>query len=440
MAERTGIVARLDEYLRPHGANIERERLINAVLVGLVGVSATLAISFGLVVWVLLGFPMTLVTWMLGEKCVSVQQLDCVRAVGDARQAVLFTAGGMIAVVGLYFTYKRWMLEHKRTALAEDEGRVIEDRHRREGEQLEIGRITDALSLLESENEAKQMAGISLLTDYAIHTPEERHVQVILDVLKAFIERDERDGWRIEDGERTDDRLAISPEAAAALRGLLRASSTRCMNVELKNLTFRELQAPGSDWRYVRLEAVNFSRSNLAGARFGAEAGEYFKVKFETTDLTSADFTGINMRHGSFYLEDPLNPNSSAALMGTKFDGARLQVVSFHGGYLFEVSFAQAKLTSVTFAEGCSASPKGFVGANLMSVSFPVDEHDGRYALVSDRGQFQMRGHISPTLVTGYVELLDSGQPSGPQPARDSGETAGDSHTPKPNPTDEPAT
>ncbi|MBF4549444.1 pentapeptide repeat-containing protein [Pseudoclavibacter sp. VKM Ac-2888] len=401
---------------------------------------AAIALGYLLLAGLLVAAPQAIVTETIGDRCARNGPLDCTRAIADARQAVLFCVGGLIAIIGLYFTYRRWMLEHENTQIAADEGRVIEQRHRREGEQLEIGRITDALSLLDSENEAKQTAGISLLTDYALHTPETRHVQVILDVLKAFIERDHRVGWKELAGERTDERLAVSPEAAAALRGLLRASSQRRMNVELRNLTFRELEAPNTDWSYVQLYRVNFSRSNLSEARFGPAAGGHSHVKFETTELDLADFTDARLHHVQFYLSDPLNAGWKLGLTGAKFTRARMRVVSFHGGFIMEPDFDGASLRQVIFTDNSGVTPKAFVGADLMNVTFPEDGQNSRHGLVSNRGTFPMRGLISPKLVTGTVDLTEAAATDGAQPVRDSGSPAGDSRTPEPNPTDESPT
>lgn len=142
----------------------------------LVAIAAVLSVLW----WLLVGVPQTMLTSTLGYACMPGLGIDCARAIADSRQAVPLTLGGLLGVVGVVFTYLRWRAERDSTDETIEEGKRAAERLKREGDQLEVTRITDALGLLESDDAAKRTAAISLLIDYAVTTDQHRYTRLIL--------------------------------------------------------------------------------------------------------------------------------------------------------------------------------------------------------------------------------------------------------------------
>lgn len=173
----------------------------------LVAIAAVLSVLW----WLLVGVPQTMLTSTLGYACVPGLGIDCARAIADSRQAVPLTLGGLLGVVGVVFTYLRWRAERDSTDETIEEGKRAAERLKREGDQLEVTRITDALGLLESDDAAKRTAAISLLIDYAVTTDQHRYTRLILDVLVSFLAREEQHGYDLSGDGVTDERLPLSP-------------------------------------------------------------------------------------------------------------------------------------------------------------------------------------------------------------------------------------
>lgn len=370
--------------------------------------------------WILVGLPQTIVTDTLGTRCLSESGIDCARAIADARQAVLFSAGGLIAIVGLYFTYRRWMLEHENTNIAAAEGRVVEERHSREGEQLEITRITDALSLLESNDRTKKVAAISLLSDYAIHASEDRHARLVLDVLLDVVKHGTLDSAQVDvpgmdatySGlDRMDDLTRL------ALRGLLRASNRRGLRTDLTNRVFVGFNGQGTSWETADISRSLFIRCDLQRANFGS-GGHVYGVLFNDSQLTGATFKNCVLEFVRFR-SNSVPPRRLVSMDAAVFEGVTCMAVEFANMSATEVRFESSSLRTVTFPgtlitgvrmRGCAIHEVALNRAELGNLGVQIIDAEKIEGLhVGDNGN--------------RVFVASSA-------SRDSGETPGDSRTP----------
>lgn len=413
-------------------------------------VLAVLALVF-LAIWLLgavllVAAPHAMVDGTVGGRCETREGLDCFRAVADARQAVLLLLGGLIALVGIVFTYLRWRAERDSTDETIEEGKRASERHIREAEQLEITRITDALTLLESEDHAKRTAAISLLTDYAVRASDERHARLIADVLIAFLTKQDDDGFTSMNDSVTPERRPIDAQTSLALKAVTRISSKRDMDVELSGLTFVDLKFAGGDWTHVRLTNVTFTNCNLVRSQFGRphprvqDGTKIASVRFINCNLAFADFANTKIQHSTFEFRGlaPAGPGlryasfENSTLVGVTFKGAP------HGG---SKAFYLSVLDDVVIDESFT-DLEPLIGAKLINVRFiPKTPKDPRRLILDDGSHRIPGGVVTAQRVLGIVTDRDkSAHEAASAPARDSGKTPGDSRTPEPRPTNESST
>lgn len=445
----------IPKYLRP-GAALDRVVwLINAtfdstrplwkrLLFGILLFVCVVAVAFGswwLFAWIFVGLPQGIVTATWNGPCVPGSGIDCTRAIADARQSVLFAGGGLVALLGLYFTYRRWLLEHENTTVAIAEGKRAADRHRREGSQLEITRITDSLNLLESQDDAKRTAAISLLADYAIGATEDRNARLILDVLIAFVKRDDREGRKLVGRVLSDERLPLDPIAGQALLAVLAISSSRAMPVQLAGLTIVDFEADNSDWRYITLSNVAFSRCSLVDARFGDPELEQRKmslVRFDNSRIAGASFANLDIDNSSFVFSGNLTPQHT--LVGASFQESWVARSSFEGAAESDPSmFQDSRLADVSIRDSFT-DLEAFIGSWMLRVHFTwsVESHPLCFLILGGEPRAPF-GTVTASKVVGVAsaKAADLSVPSWP---RDSGDTPGDSRSPEPTSTDESPT
>lgn len=428
-------------------------RTLAVTLAGLVAVS----LALGLVAALLVAAPHAIATGQLGTPCVSTDTLDCTRALADARQSVLFSAGGLIAIVGLYFTYRRWMLERATTRVAVAEGVLSAERHASEKAQQRTTQLTDALSLLEHERESNRAAAVSLLTEYALNAGETGHDKLILDVLVAHI-RTATQATRVTvQGQETDQLVPLRGTDHEVIVAVLKISSARRLIANLTGMVFIDLQAPNTDWTYARLDTTVFSGGNLSGARFGGrdtKLGQYRQLRFVNTNLDTSDFSGAILFGGDFEVSESY-AGYRKDFANALFVDTKVVSVRFGNRVLKNPNFDQALLHDVRFGKA-TLDGGSFVGSVMLEADFTeakvVGQIDVTDADITDTffGDLISDGKvigISESSVVephGRVLLRPSLRPATPAassaPARDSGQTAGDSRTPEPSPTDESPT
>lgn len=417
----------------------------------LVAIAAVLSVLW----WLLVGVPQTMLTSTLGYACVPGLGIDCARAIADSRQAVPLTLGGLLGVVGVVFTYLRWRAERDSTDETIEEGKRAAERLKREGDQLEVTRITDALGLLESDDAAKRTAAISLLIDYAVTTDQHRYTRLILDVLVSFLAREEQHGYDLSGDGVTDERLPLSPAGRQAILGILNVAVERRAEVTLAGLTFVDLEAPHSHWNYIRLQNLAFHRCDFTGADFSPHTEDgtdeftphHERVRFQDCTMTFAAFS--NVRQSRCTYAYTAGASTGGRFDDVSFSGARLFNVDFNGVQMYGETFRDASLHQVRFDGKSFVYANAIVGAELTVVEFSPDMYDEPPILITTRGNWKMRSIVpcgrvlsvaSEDVPLGYPAAEPGGDVASSAPARDSGQAPGDSRTPEPGPTSESPT
>lgn len=333
--------------------------------------SAAIGVGWLLVAGLLVAAPHAIVTGTLDENCVSDGRLDCFRAIADARQAVLFSVGGVIALVGIMFTYLRWRDDNTLAGEALEEGRRSAGRYAREHNQNRLDRITGALGLLESSVPAKRFAAVSLLTDYALQADEQEedednYARTILGVLEAYVRERDYDSYKRPNFPRTDQKMSVDEVDNLAIVNALRIAATRGLHVDFSGLTFVDLRGEATDWENVNTKNMTFIRGTLAGARFGRNAEPRIGMRFFNTNLDETDFSGSKLTDTYF------GPEETTAGHGQYLPGA----LDFTDADLVKVEFRNTNLVVSKFA-GSNLQEVDTPGSVLPLDSFtPVTLHD----------------------------------------------------------------
>lgn len=333
---------------------------------------------------IFVGLPQAIVNATWNGPCVAGAGIDCTRAIADARQSVLFAAGGIIAIIGLYYTYRRWKLEYQNTEVAVAEGRVIEERHVREGEQLDLTRIMEATTLLRGDDNEMRVVALSLLSDYITRVSHVRHARLILDVVAEYI-RDhcKRNEALLESG---TDWFSIprNDNIDLAVRTLLNGSITAKISVDLSHLVFVGVNGSGTNWTYAHLEGARFIGCRLSGAQFAPRDRPLESVRFQGCALDKANFRGCRLEKVSF---DGWRFKFTAgrSLESSDFASAELWDVTFAGMILADSIFARASLHNVAFAHS-HLSRVDFSRAFLSNVDFSL--------IFASRGNIDLR-HVA---------------------------------------------
>lgn len=420
-------------------------------------VLAAIALGWALIAALLVGAPHAIVTGTLGKECVSDGQLDCFRAIADARQSVLFSAGGLIALVGILFTYLKWRAERDSADEAVHEGRRATERHLREIEQVRLSRITETLELLRSEDAEVKVAALRILgaltEEYADHDDRRTYTFLILDVIVAMINR--ACATPATAAESAPD--PIDPVTSYALRVLLSVTSQKHLNVTLFDLTLVKFNGSGTDWSRISLNRVSFENCDLDGCIFApsltyadTDAGrgpELSSVRFVDCDLGNTTFDDSRLWNVQFHSTKPVEDVD--LMESASFTNALLTDVTFLGFPWPSMTFGGATLDGVTFAADSPVGSGAFLGANMEYVRFGYTGQHGPLCMVDAEGtHFLPLGTVDCGLITSVAlhshASIDQGPADGGgEPRhipRDSGETAGDSRTPDPTQTDESPT
>lgn len=286
----------------------------------LLGVGVTLAI-------VVCG---CLIIWLLPPLLVEADGIctaDRATAIAAARQTVLWALGGAIAIVGLYFTWRRDQVATRRAQLDRDANLT--------------SRFTDAVSQLGNEKPAIRVGGVYALERIAMDSDRDR--QTILDTLAAYVQ---------DHGKRKPDAPApVDVVAAASVIGRITQVSAPQHPTDLHQAHFMEANLKGAnlahaDLSYADLRAATFEGANLSGIDAQRASGWKLNLShaslrganlrgaslgsavFDYADLSEADFTGATLPGASF---------TGTNLASTRFPRSQLEVVLLSGKQLREI-------------------------------------------------------------------------------------------------------
>ena len=278
-------------------------------------VRITLAIGGIVVVVFLLGgiilLPPVIVSWDQGPSPLSITSR--IVATATARQALLFAAGGLLAIVTLVFTFVR-----------DGVARSSADRDR---DANLTKRFSEAITQLGDVSSTIRIGAVYALGRIAADSVRDR--QPILDILAAFIRESS-----LPTNPPRDPLTLPGADVVAAADAIGRTSQlsppTKAVNLAFTDL--RNVDMSGANLRDATLHGVNLVGAHLEGA-------DLTGAKIHGAELNGAFFDKAIFDRASLYA----SVLDHARLVGASLRGARLEAAS-----LASTNLGGADLTGVT--------------------------------------------------------------------------------------------
>lgn len=254
--------------------------------------------------------------------------------VSDERRAVLWTLGGILAVLSLIYTARRHTLDR--------------DANRTD-------RYASAIEQLGSEKLAIRLGGLYALERLAFDSSRDR--STIAEVFAAFIRSYEPV---------TNGVVNSKIDVIAALTIVTRNKLSGASPVHV-DLTGADLA--GLDLRDVELPGADFSGANLAGADL--RGAVLSKADLRGTILTRARLTGADFEGADMSRADLENVDAA----GSDFTGADLSGANLRGSNLTEASLRRAVLLNAELV-GATLSNTEVAGAQFLGARLTVSSLD----------------------------------------------------------------
>ncbi|MDQ0727252.1 pentapeptide repeat-containing protein [Microbacterium sp. W4I20] len=272
-------------------------------------------------------------------------------AVSAARQALLWIAGGLIAVATLVFTYRRDAIAQNSADLDRDANYTT--------------RYTEAIKQLGDLSVPIKLGGVYALERVAHDSSRDRETTCA--VLAAFL-RHESSVQALRSG--TDSRLPVHLEAAAAVLGRITQNHglASAMVIDL-----RATYLPGANLEAANLEKAMLSQSVLESALLSA--ANLAGAQFDGATLDGADLTGAVLHRSDLsfavmrriILADTVG--HSATLSNADLTDSILIGADFSGSNFAGATFVRADLTRASFV-GASFHDANLSGADLQGADF----------------------------------------------------------------------
>lgn len=224
-------------------------------------------------------------------------------AIANARQAVLLTAGGLIAVITLSFTWRRDRLGREAAALDRDVNFT--------------NRYTEAIAQLGHDSIAIQLGGVYALERIAADSTRDR--QTILDVLTAQLREHLSESTDGEEGSGTESSSrGEHMTATIAVVGRLTQLSTPENRIDLSGTDLRAANLSNAFLRGASLRGANLRNANLAGARL--RDADLSGADLRRADLSDAELNGVslhdaNLSHAQLFGTDLGRTDLSGAIL-----------------------------------------------------------------------------------------------------------------------------
>lgn len=222
-------------------------------------------------------------------------------AIAQIRQASLWVAGGLIAIVTLWLTYRRDRVSRDRLDLDRDANFTT--------------RYTQAIAQLgDTSSLAIRLGGVYALERLAGESMQDR--QTIVDVLAAFLREKSVAPPR---GVKQPIHAAITGDIHAAAVALGRITSARrpTQPTDLRGANLAGARLIGADFSEALLEGASFSGSDLRGATFNDAV--IVDTDFGGADLRDAQFIATVIHDANFF---------EANLVGTQFTNAKFEGIN----------------------------------------------------------------------------------------------------------------
>lgn len=300
-----------------------------------------------------------------GETVVEQLTPASASALGSARQSVLLTIGGLIAVITLALSYAR----HKREEVASD---LAADSNKTD-------RYTQAIDQLGSSEVPIQLGGVYALERLARDSENDR--QTIVDVLAAFLRTTSPADLR------SAENTTVGTVAAAAatvigrmqiLGVTLRIDLTgvNLTRARLEKASFADAILNGAVFDHAHLENANLDNAQLNNASFAGtfliratlRGAQGIHTTLKGARAHHADFSDAILRHAKI---------TSSGLEDAIFDRVDLFDSRLHGS-----KFARASLEATDFTKA-NINLADFTGADVSRALLSKTNTAGSIGLVS---------------------------------------------------------
>lgn len=283
------------------------------------------------------------------ESPTPADRLLAAEAVRATRQALLWTAGGIIAVITLWFTWRRDQANREKLQLDRDANYTT--------------RYTEAISQLGSDQLAIRIGGVYALERIA--KDSQRDHDVVIQVLAAYIRRDsmKRDvnggahrwssvlEWTKTRGE----------DVSAAITVVSNLAKDARIYVDLRGVDLREMDLSSMDLRHTKLMFADLSGSDLSDADLSGvplDRAKLHDVRLTRAKLFATSMVGVDATHATFVRADLSDANlTSAQLSLSNFSKAILDAATLDSACLERAIFVGSSLKGTSFrhSQGISA-------------------------------------------------------------------------------------
>ena len=271
------------------------------------------------------------------QKLSPQEKIQLERNAADIENATRLTLaqiiGGLVLLVGLYFTYQNVKAAQDNAKTAQENIKLTQENLRITEEGKLTERFSKAVELFGSEKIDIRLGGIYALERIARDSQKDHWT--VMEILTAFVR--ENSHKKEEDISPREDIQAIMTVIG---RRKWSETETQRLNLEEVNLT-----------KYALTEA-NLRRTNL------------FSANLIRADLTRADLIEVNLRGADLH---------DAFLNGADLSKADLSNANLSNAYLIEVNLSGAFLIGANLS-GANLSGANLSGANLSGAEFITSE------------------------------------------------------------------
>ena len=318
----------------PSGEAKKRKRTTAVI----VATALTLVLIAALYV-ALTSLPVFLLTrrwnWPWDARPTEIAGADWAAAENNARQGVLLVLGGVLAIVGLIFTW----LRHRRDEVL---SKLESDRHW-------THRYTEAVTQLGSESLAIQLGGVYALERLAHDAPSPSDRQTVAEVFAAYLREYSAVPEDLGEDEHVPSMSTLCKSIAEALARVVHTRLDRALNLSHVNLSEATLtNADMSNWdlSLAYMWRASLDSSVLSGAFLPGVTlidASLANASFNQATMHDAKLDGSNMTNADF---------SSAELSRSQFGFASVQGANFQNSNLLWTDLSSIQdFTPHQFAE-----------------------------------------------------------------------------------------
>ncbi|WP_166791037.1 pentapeptide repeat-containing protein [Cryobacterium glucosi] len=259
---------------------------------------------------------------------------DRITAVAGVRQSVVFMGGGLLALVGIYYTHQRSIVERATNRLQQDSNYT--------------DRYTAAITQLGSDNLTIRLGGVYALERIARDSTGDR--ETVEDVLAAFVRMD---------APRAAKELEVNdPQVLFSAPVDILAAATVLSRRDVKlQIGDRQIDLSGAQLGSVEMvNATSLNDVSLSGANLHRAL------------LMSAYMSGANLFDTNLRSANLVEANLTTSwLLGTHLENANLRDANLSGAHLYGAYLDGASLQGAILTDA-QLNQSRLNGANLTSV------------------------------------------------------------------------